>query len=189
MSHFTKVATKINDLAALQNALETMGLKLEHHVPCRYYYGTQIRENVAKLPGYNSYDVAFEKNADGTYSIDADFYNGTVEQTIGVSGSTLMRQYAMEKVKMEARKKRYSVHDYGNGKLKIYDPLDRTGAFLEATIDETGNISFKAKGFVGKKCMSFSSLEDAIGVTERKYTDEYHQSERRAEVELLRQKE
>ena len=189
MSHFTKVSTKINDLMALENALEAIGLKLEHNVPCRYYYGSQKRENVARLPGLNSYDIAFEKNADGTYSIDADFYNGSVEKMIGADGSRFLKRYALEKVKIEARKKRYSVHDFGNGKLKIYDPLDNTGAFLEAVIDESGNISFKAKGFVGKKCMSFSSLEDALGVTERKLANEYHQSERKTEVELLRQKE
>ena len=180
MSHFTKVSTKINDLNALNNALASMNLRLEHNRPCRYYFGEETRENVAKLPG--PYDVAFEKNADGTYAIDADFYRGSVESVIGSNGSILMRAYAIEKLKIEASKKRYSIRELGNGRYKVYDPLDTSGAFIEATISDDGEITFKAKGFMGKSCMNFASLEDAMGVATRKRTEAYFQEDRRAEV-------
>lgn len=187
MSHFTKVATKINDIKALENALSAMGLKLQHNIPCRYFGGTKVKENVAKLSGM--YDVAFFKNSDGTYSIDADFFNGYVENEIGIRGSTLMRQYTIEKLKIEARKKRLSIHDFGDGRLKLYDATDSSGAYVEATIASNGNISFKAKGFVGGRCMSFAKLEDAFGVASRKTTEEYHMKERDSEVVIQKQKE
>lgn len=186
MSHFTKVTTKITDITALENALTNMGLKLDHNVDCRYFSGKQQRQLVAKLNG--PYDIAFEKNNDGTYSIDADFWNGHVEKVIGAKGVTLKRQYTIEKLKIEARKKHLGLHDFHNGKFKIYDTTDTTGAFVEATVDESGNIFFKAKGFAGKSCMSYSSLEDAFGETQRKMTEDFHRTEKRVEVEVNKTK-
>ena len=185
MSHFTKVSTKINDSTALEAALSTMGLQLKHNIPCRYYAGALVKKNVCKLPG--PYDVAFEENADGTFSIDADFYQGHVERTIGNGGAILMRCYAIEKLKIEVRKKGYSIHELSNGRLKVYDPTDSSGAYLEVEISEDGDITFKAKGFSGQSCMSFSSLEDALGETARRKTEDYYQGDNRIEVEYRRE--
>lgn len=177
MSHFTSIGTKITDLEALKNSLSQMGLKLEHNQTCRYWAGNRVKENVAKLPG--PYDVAFEQNADGTYSIVADFYNGHVERSIGPNGSKLIKGYAMEKIKIEARRRNYSIHVFPNGKIKIYDPTDSSGAYIEATIEENGNVTFKAKGFQGSNCMKFANLEASLGeVSKRRMTDEYYQGEK-----------
>ena len=48
MSHFTNVKTEIRDMEALENALKSMDLNMEHNAECRHYYGTTIKENVAK---------------------------------------------------------------------------------------------------------------------------------------------
>ena len=93
-----------------------------------------------------------------------------------------MKSYSIEKLKIEARRKGYSIHDYGNGRLKVYDPTDPSGGYLEAQVDEDGNITFKAKGFSGKSCMSFSSFEDAFGIVSRRKTEDYYQSDTRTEV-------
>lgn len=185
MSHFTKVSTKITDTTALENALSNMGLQLKHNAPCRYYYGTQTRRNVCKLPG--PYDVAFEENSDGTFSIDADFYNGHVERVIGSGGAILMRHYAKEKLKIEVRKKGYMLQELRNGRLKVYDPTDASGAYLEVEISDDGSITFKAKGFSGKSCMTFSSLEEAMGETTTKKTEDYYQNDVRVEVEYRKE--
>lgn len=185
MSHFTKVSTKITDLTALDNALSSMGLQLKHNAPCRYYHGTQTRKNVCKLPG--PYDVAFEENSDGTFSIDADFYQGHVAKAIGSNGAILMKSYAKEKLKIETRNKGYKIRELSNGHLKVYDPTDSSGAFLEAVIADDGSITFKAKGFSGKSCMTFASLEEALGDTSTKKTEDYYQNDIRVEVEYRKE--
>ncbi len=174
MSHFSKIKTNITDREALKNALSNMGLTLESNAPCRYFYGETMKENVCKLPG--KYDVAFTPNADGkSYYIDADFYNGDVERSIGKKGSKLMRQYSIEKVKIEAKKQGFDVIVGKSNKIKIYDPTDSSGGYLECSLSETGNLSIKAQGFVGSSCMKFQNLEEALGSVSREYTEEYYE--------------
>lgn len=171
MSHFSKVETKIVDKEALENALSSMGLSLEENSFCRYYYGTEWKDLVARLHG--PYDVAFEKNMDGTYSINADFYGGYVEEEIGKNGSVILEKYSREKIKLEAKRKGFKVTEVDN-RLKIYDSSDSSGSYLEATFDKEGNVTFKAKGFNGANCMKFKSLEDSLGKSSRRFTPEYY---------------
>ena len=179
MSHFTKVDTQIADIEALKKALEAMGLRLEHNIPCRYYYGQEVKENVAKLNG--PYDVSFERDSNGTYNINADFWKGYVEQTIGPNGATLMRSYSIEKLKLETRKKGYNIQPSGANKFKIFNPTDSSGGYLEATLDQEGNFSFKAQGFSGSSCMQFDSLEKSLGATATRKTNDFYLEEDQTE--------
>lgn len=176
MSHFTKVSAEIRDMEALQNALRSMNLSLTHNDRCRYYYGAEIKENVVRLPG--KYDMALEENANGSYSINADFFEGDVARTIGPGGSVLLRQYEIEKMRIEAKKMDCKVVGSSDSKLKIVDPKDPSGGKLEVTIEDNGQITFKAKGFKGKSCMKFKKIEEAFGaVTKTKLTSEFYEEE------------
>ena len=177
MSHFTKVQAEIRDLNALKKALSNMNLQLTHNTSCRYFFGSQIKENVVKLPSPSQYDMALEPNGDGSYNIVADFYpSGNVARVIGERGSILLRQYAIEKLRIEATKIGCKVYGSG-GKLKVTDSQNPS-AKLEATIGENGEISFKASGFKGKGCMKFQKLEEAMGtVSNMKFTSEYYEPE------------
>lgn len=175
MSHFTKIKTNITDLTALREALSSMGLTLKDRAECRYYSGSPIKENVCKLPG--RYDVAFTKNPnENFYYIDADFYTGDVERTIGKQGSTVMKRYAIEKLRIESRKHGYDFIENKSGQIKIYDPTDSSGGYLECNFDRDGNLSIKAQGFEGTSCMRFQNLEEALGNVSREFTGEYYQS-------------
>lgn len=172
MSHFTNVRTEIRDMEALENALSSMHLNMEHNAKCRYYYGTTIKENVAHLPG--PYDVAFEKDVNGAYNISADFYGGHVAKTIGANGAILIGRYTMEKLKKEAKKLGFKVYPKNNSQAKVVDPKEAAGK-LDVEIGEDGTVSFKASGFKGKKCMKFESLEKALGaVMETEKTSSYY---------------
>ena len=59
MSHFTHVSAEIRDLDACNKALNNMGLTMQSYGSCRYYFGTEMKENVVRLPG--QYDMALEK--------------------------------------------------------------------------------------------------------------------------------
>lgn len=185
MSHFTKVGTKITDMDVLKAALNNMGLKLESKGMCRSYYGSSVQENVVKLPG--SYDMYFQKDKSGNYNVVADFYGGNVSRAIGNNASTLMKAYAVEKLKIEAMKKGYSVYRVEENKFRIEDPTDSSPGYLEASLGADGNVTFKANGYAGSSCMKFSSFEEAFGTVKRELTSEYYQEE--YETEKLREME
>ena len=77
MSHFTRITAEIKDLEALKRAAANLNLSLVSNTSCRYYYGSEYREYVIKLPG--QYDVAVEERGKGVYDWGADFYGGQVE--------------------------------------------------------------------------------------------------------------
>ena len=170
MSHFSTVKTEITDLEALEKAVSAMGLRLESNTTCRYYYGAEFREHVIKLPG--RYDVAVESKGNGTYDLNADFYGGHVEKVIGPKGDVLLKQYAIEKLRIEAKKRGYKVFDKENG-LKIMDP--KTTGKAEVTCLPDGKFEIKTSGFKGKSCMKFEAIEKALGrIDSTKKTAEYY---------------
>lgn len=173
MSHFTKITTEIKDLEALKAAVNNMNLSLESDTSCRYYYGTEYKEHVIKLPG--RYDVAIEANGDGTYDINADFYEGHVERYIGPQGSELLRQYSIEKLKIEAKKNGYKVYPAENGALKLMDKV--SGGKAIVSIDSDGKLNIETSGFKGKSCMNFGIIEKALGhIDSVKKKPEYYQA-------------
>ena len=173
MSHFTKITAEIKDLDALKAAAANMNLKLESNTGCRYYYGIERKEHVVKLPG--KYDVSIEANSDGSYDINADFYGGHVEEYIGPNGSELLRQYSIEKLKIEAKKHGYKVYDAGNGALKLIDKISGGKAIVSVCPD--GKINVETSGFKGQSCMNFSIIEKALGkIDDVKKKPEYYQA-------------
>lgn len=182
MSHFTTIATEIRDLKACEEALEEMGLKLLSKGECRYYFGEQFKENVVKLPG--KYDMALEKQQDDTYLITADFYMGDVEKTIGDKGCILLEKYAEKALRKKCKEMHLSFSKIETNSFKVRDPKDSAGGYMIVTFDDEGNVSFKPKGFKGKKCAKFLQLEDALGrLIERKFLPEYYKDR---EVETIK---
>ena len=138
MSHFTSVRTEIRDMEALKKALEAMNLRLEHNIPCRYYEGAPYRENVVRLPG--PYDMALEMQANGAYNISADLYRGHVEKTIGRRGCNLMKEYSIQKLRIEAQKLGYKVYSNGENNYKVVKPGEE--GKLNVQFNEAGTASF-----------------------------------------------
>lgn len=177
MSHFTSISTEIRDLEVCKKALNNMGLSLIERGNCRYYYGTEIKDNVVKLPG--KYDMALENKNDETYSISADFYKGEVERTIGKRGSILLKNYGVEMLKKNAKKMRFSINTIDSNKFKVRDPQDPNGGYMIVTFDEQGNVEFTPKGIRGRNCSKFLALEDTIGkAKKREFLKEYYATER-----------
>ncbi len=108
MSHFTTIKTQIKDIAALNLACTEMGLKLITNTKARGY-NQEMRngEFVIQLKG--PYDIAVNKQPDGTFGLTTDWWNGHVEREVGKGYSKLLQLYAVHKASLEARKKGYSV--------------------------------------------------------------------------------
>lgn len=112
MSHFTKVATKINDLVALRKALDQLGWKYkysEQGVEVRGWRGQTTKAEIAVDMG--KYDVGVVKQADGTYALEADWWG--VETTRGLKEEEVVKElnakYAYQRVVAAVEEQGYTI--------------------------------------------------------------------------------
>jgi hypothetical protein len=114
MSHFTKVATKINDLVALKKALDQLGWKYkaaEQGVEVRGWRGQTTKAEIAIDMG--KYDVGVVKQPDGTYSLEADWWG--VETTKGLKEEEIAKElnakYAYQRVVAAVEEQGYTIDE------------------------------------------------------------------------------
>ena len=112
MSHFTKVATKINDLVALKKALDQLGWKYkasEQGVEVRGWRGQTTRAEIAIDMG--KYDVGVVKQEDGTYALEADWWG--VETSRGLTEAEVVKEvnqkYAYQRVVAAVEEQGYTI--------------------------------------------------------------------------------
>ena len=108
MSHFTTIKTQIKDIEALRSACQEMGLSLLQNAEARGYYENKTKgDYVIRLQG--PYDIALNKQPDGSFGLTADLWNGHVEQEVGQGYGKLLQLYGVHKAIREARKKGHLV--------------------------------------------------------------------------------
>lgn len=120
MSHFTTIKTQIKDIAAFTAACKELDVTLVRNSTARGYANNNHQgEYVLKLKG--PYDIALNKQADGTYGFTADLWNGHVEKEVGPQYGKLLQLYGVHKATMEARKKGFLVQrtQQQNGSIKL----------------------------------------------------------------------
>jgi hypothetical protein len=112
VSHFTKVATKINDLVALRKALDQLGWKYKYDeagVEVRGWRGQTMKADIAIDMG--KYDVGVVKQADGTYALEADWWG--VETTKGLKEEEVVNElnakYAYQRVVAAVEAEGYTI--------------------------------------------------------------------------------
>ena len=95
MSHFTTVATKINNLQSLLKALEKLNLKYNHDeqgVEVRGYRGQKLNAEVSIDMG--KYDIGVVKAEDGNYTLVADWWG--IETTVGKFEKEIVEEISRE---------------------------------------------------------------------------------------------
>ena len=120
MSHFTEIKTQIKDIAALRSACQEMGLTLLQNAEARGYYENNTKgDYVIQLKG--PYDIAVNKQADGTFGLAADLWQGHVEQEVGQGYGKLLQLYGVHKAMQEARKKGHLIRrsQQQNGAIRL----------------------------------------------------------------------
>jgi hypothetical protein len=120
MSHFATVTTQIKDIAALSAACAELGLPVEANTTARGYSTQSVPgEHVIRLKG--PYDIAVNRQKDGSYGLTTDWWNGHVEKEVGSNYSRLLQLYAVHKATAEARKRGHSVQRKAakNGTIKL----------------------------------------------------------------------
>ena len=120
MSHFTTIKTQIRDVEALRMAVKELGLTLAENATARGYASNEIKgDYVIRLKG--PYDIALNKQPDGTYGLTTDWWDGHVEKEVGGNYGRLLQLYAVHKATAEARKRGHSVQRklQKNGAIKL----------------------------------------------------------------------
>lgn len=173
MSHFTQINAEIRDLEALRAAVARCGGEVVENAECRYYYGSQQKEIVIRLPG--RYDAALERQTDGSYRLTADWYGGHVAKYLGENGDSLLQLYTVEKAKLEGRRRGFSVTERQDGDAILVTLRDPAGGALKVWCYPGGRTVCQPDGIRGQNCMKFFDLEKALGaVEEHRRTGEYY---------------
>jgi len=110
----------MKDIDALRLACSELGLTLLPNTEARRYYENKTKgDYVIKLNG--PYDIALNKQKDGTYGLTADLWNGHVEEEVGQGYGKLLPLYGVHKATLMARKKGLSVlrRPQQNGSIKL----------------------------------------------------------------------
>ena len=108
MSHFTEIKTQIRDIAALREACKELGVELESQATARGYAGqTRQGDHVIRLKG--PYDIALNRQEDGTFGLVTDWWAGHVEKEVGSGFGKLLQLYGVHKTRLEAKRKGYTV--------------------------------------------------------------------------------
>ena len=120
MSHFTTINTQIRDTDALADACRELDLPLDTNSTARGYAGaTHPGEQVIRLQG--PYDIAVNRQADGTLGFTADLWQGHVEAEVGKNYSRIKQLYGVHKTTREARRKGLNVRRRAlrNGTIRL----------------------------------------------------------------------
>lgn len=120
MSHFTTIKTQIKDVAALRSAITELGLELLQNSNARGYVSQTMKgDYVVRLKG--PYDIAVNRQPDGTYGLTTDWWDGHVAKEVGPNFGRLLQLYGVHKATLEARKKGMSVQrkPQPNGSIKL----------------------------------------------------------------------
>lgn len=109
MSHISKIEIEVRDLASLKAACRRLGLRFVEGQSRFKWFGYQDGEcdHVIEVPEA-SYEIGVVK-AGKSYELKCDFYDSKIEACIGAKGGLLMQAYGVERTKLEARRKGYSV--------------------------------------------------------------------------------
>jgi len=120
MSHFTKIRTQLKDIEALRSACKELGLALLQDTVARGWEGNTVRgDYVIRLKG--DFDIALQRQPDGSYSLEADFTMLDPSAEVGPKGGKLLQLYAIHKSIKEARKRGHLVKrtQQQNGAIKL----------------------------------------------------------------------
>ena len=108
MSHFASIQTQIRDMKALGSACSELGLELVPDTEARGFgQNTRRGDFVIRLRG--PYDIALNRQDEGTYGLTTDWWGGHVEKEVGANYGRLLQLYAVHKAQIEARKKGMTV--------------------------------------------------------------------------------
>ncbi len=109
MSHISKIELEVRDLSTLSQACFRLGLELIKNQKTFKWWGSGDGQcdHVIKVPGAR-YEIGVIK-VDDRFELQCDYFDQNIGETIGENGGLLKQAYAVEKTRVEARRKGYMV--------------------------------------------------------------------------------
>ncbi len=109
MSHISTIEIEVRDLPSLKAACRRLGLQFMENKTSFKWYGYEDGhcDHVIQVPGA-TYEIGVVKAGNG-FELNCDFYDSKLEAYLGTNGGLLKQAYGVERTKLEARRKGYSV--------------------------------------------------------------------------------
>ena len=109
MSHISRIEVEVKDLSILKAACRRLGLTFFEDQKTFKWFGTEdgACDHTIRIPEA-TYEIGVVKLSN-RYELNCDFFDKEIEAGIGNNGGLLRQAYAVEKTKLEARRKGYSV--------------------------------------------------------------------------------
>jgi hypothetical protein len=114
MSHIQTIEIEITDITALKSACKRLGLEWKQDQKTFKWWGKEDSkcDHAISVPGA-TYEIGVLKNVGMKgFTLQVDYYDGKVTEKIGQLGGLFKQAYALEKAKLEAIKKGYSVREH-----------------------------------------------------------------------------
>lgn len=177
LSHVTEIDVQIKDLDALETACAKRGLQLRRGQRTYKWYGKSVGDypvpkgmtaadlgkcDHAIFLSRDAYEIGVREQADGTFRLVWDFWNGGygMQAAVGKDCNELIADYTIECAKNAARAEGWMFNET-SAFLEIYVPdTGRGGGTLRVSRDGTVD----AMGFTGTGCARSESIEKALGV-------------------------
>jgi hypothetical protein len=106
MSHISKIELEVRDLGVLGAACRRLGLELVRDQKTFAWYGSpEACDHVIKVAGAH-YEIGIRKTG-SVYELVCDYFDQAIGRAIGRGGGLLKQAYAVEKTRVQARKKGY----------------------------------------------------------------------------------
>jgi len=99
MSHITKLQTKMTDVDCIKEALEEGGFTYTENGVAVAYGSQKIKGDIIAHQSGRAFDIAFVKQGDDTYSIEADWYGRGIKREDFIKQIT--QNYAAAKIVKE----------------------------------------------------------------------------------------
>lgn len=109
MSHISKIELEVTDLYALQLACKRLGLEFVKGQKTFKWFGAKDGQcaHAIKVPDAG-YEIGVMRS-NGAYELKCDFFDQNIGKAIGKNSGRLKQAYAVEKARVEARRKGYRV--------------------------------------------------------------------------------
>ena len=109
MSHISRIEIEVRDLSILKAACRRLELGFVEGQKAFKWFGTEdgACDHVIKVPKAE-YEIGVV-HVGRRYELNCDWFDQALEAGIGKNGGRLKQAYAVEKTKLEARRKGYSI--------------------------------------------------------------------------------
>lgn len=131
MSHVVKLKVQIKNLGALEKAAAELGCELvrgqQEHL---YYAGNRAKcDHAIKVTGASeqTYEIGVIAKNDGTYELQADFYNGGygLVDRVGSQAETLINEYAVQLAMQHVAEQGYRPYRWVNDLNQVVVTAER----------------------------------------------------------------